>query len=73
MPSEPYSVTRDGRLIVRDVDALRARMKAAMERLDTITDQDEREWGDDTPQSPEGPLHEAAGPRATRERPGRAG
>ena len=40
MPKEPYSVTRDGRLIIRDAKAILERQRRVMDLLDAIPDED---------------------------------
>lgn len=46
MNKPPYSVTRSGRVIIHDPDALRTRQRTVMAKLDRIAGRDEFEYGD---------------------------
>jgi hypothetical protein len=64
MPRKPYSITKDGRIVVHDAEALKAGMLKALKKIDEITGEDEWEWGDpdrpaeliDPKAQPEGPT-----------------
>ncbi len=68
MSKEPYSVTRDGRLIIRDIEAILERQSRVMDILDAIPDED----GPPTVavEPPPKPATESA---RSRKRPGKAG
>lgn len=71
MPRKPYSITKDGRIVVHDAEALKAGMLKTLNELDAMTGEDDWEWGDPAPQpAPD----EAVRSEAKRvERHGRAG
>lgn len=61
MDKKPYRVTRDGRLIIRDIEAVRARQKDVMKLLDAIPD-------DPAPPAEGGLASPAEAPTAARRR-----
>ena len=71
MPRKPYSITKDGRIVVHDAEALKAGMLKTLKELDAMAGEDDWEWGDPTPRPAPDETVRAEDKRA--ERRGRAG